>query len=399
MHNLTHIDTQIIHGQSKNKKIGVISSSISPAVAYSFETAQHASDVVTGKQEGIYYGRYGNPTVSELEQKITMLEGGEATLAVSSGMAAISNALLAYLQQNDHVIITKDIYGGTFSFFKNLAPRFGIQFDYVDCTNLKLIEDAILPETKVIYLETPSNPTLTILDIKSISKIAKRHNLTLIVDNTFMTPYGQQPLELGADVVVHSGTKYLNGHGDVLAGFIISKKDEINRMRKTIMGDLGQNLNAWEAFLILRGLKTLALRMKKHADNAHKIAVFLNDHPRIKKVYYPGLTSHSGHEIAIKQMSSMGGIISFEVEGGYEGGCHFINALNIPLISFSLGDPESLVQHPASMTHSSMPVADRCLYGITDGLIRFSAGLEHPDDLITDIAQALETVTLLSSKN
>jgi methionine-gamma-lyase len=348
-----------------------------------------AAKAVSGEIELTYYGRYGNPTLETLENKIAALEGGEAALGVSSGMAAISTALLGFLKKDDHAIVTQDVYGGTFSFFNSLAPRFGIEFDFVDCTVVSKIEDAIRQNTKVIYIETPSNPKLTILNLEEIAKVCKKYNLLLIVDNTLMSPYLQNPLMLGADVVVHSATKYINGHGDVVAGFIVGKQDVIHRLRRKVMGDLGQNLSAWESSLILRGLKTLGVRMERHCSNARRVADILEKHPMIKKVYYPGLPSHPQHLLAKKQMKDMGGIVSFEVKGGLAVGIHFINSLKLAMISFSLGDPETLVQHPASMTHASIPPAERLKFGITDGLIRLSVGLEDIEDIIADLQIAL----------
>ncbi|MED4751549.1 aminotransferase class I/II-fold pyridoxal phosphate-dependent enzyme [Brevibacillus choshinensis] len=384
------MDTAIIHtAQEPCQKTGAVVSAVVPAVAYAFPNADAAAACVAGEREGTYYGRYGNPTIATLETKIASLENGEAALGVSSGMAAISGALLAYLKLGDHVVCTRDVYGGSHKFLTSLAPRYGISADFVDCTDLDAVERAFLPQTKVLYIETPSNPCLTVLDIPALSRLAHARGITVIVDNTFMTPYLQRPLELGADVVVHSATKYLNGHGDVIAGFIVGKQEAIQFMRKHIMGDLGQNLNAWDAFLILRGLKTLGLRVRQHCHNAEAVALFLDEHPAIEKVYYPGLPSHPQHELAKRQMAGMGGIVSFEVKGGYEAAKSFINALRLAMISFSLGDPETLVQHPASMTHFSIPAEERVKFNITDGLIRLSTGLEDAKDIIGDLEQAL----------
>jgi methionine-gamma-lyase len=392
------IDTKIIHEcLTPDEKTRAIVPSITPAVAYSFSTAEEAASVVAGMEEGIYYGRYGNPTVRKLEEKIASLEYGEAALALSSGMAAISTALLSCLKTGDHVLVTKDVYGGTYSFLTTLAERIGIQFDFVDCTNPNNILEGMLSNTKAIYIETPSNPNLTILDIEQIAKVSKKMGVPLIVDNTFMSPILQNPLLLGADIVVHSGTKYINGHGDVLCGFIVSDANRIDMMRKKIMGDLGQNLNAYEAFLVIRGLKTISLRVEKHCSNARKVAEFLASHPMIEKVYYPGLKCHPGHEIAIKQMRDMGGIVSFEVKGGLDQGKLFINSLELAMISFSLGDPETLIQHPASMTHAQIPKEERAKYGITDGLMRLSVGLEDSQDIINDLEQALKKVDIRMS--
>lgn len=382
-------NTKAIHyGQNLDKNNRAVSQSVIPAVAYSFESAEEAAAVVMGKEKGIYYGRYGNPTTQVLEEKIATLEGAEDALGVSSGMAAISISLLAFVGKGDHVVVTKDIYGGTHKFLTNFGPKFGIEFDFVDCNKVHEIIGSIKENTRAIYIETPSNPKLTILDIEEISSIAKDFNIPLIVDNTFMTPYLQKPLKLGADIVIHSATKYLNGHGDVIAGFICGEKQTIKNMRKNIMGDLGQSLNAWESFLILRGLKTLGIRMKQHCSNAKEIVSFLKNHPLVEKIYYPGLNSHPQYDIAKKQMKEMGGIISFEIKGDIDSCKKFMKSLNLLIISFSLGDPETLIQHPASMTHSSIPEESLEDFGISKNLIRLSVGLEDPKDIINDLKQA-----------
>src|SRR5699024_3315222 len=290
-------NTKAVHNaQTPDSDTRAISQEIVPAVAYSFESAEAAAGVVNGAEEdSVYYGRYGNPTTRTLEKKIASLEGAEDALGVSSGMAAISIALLAFLQQGDHVVVTKDVYGGTHKFLTSLAPRFGIEYSFVCCNTPGAIEEAIQPNTKALYIETPSNPSLTLVDIEAVGEIAKEHDLPLIIDNTFMTPYLQRPLELGAHVVVHSATKYLNGHGDVIAGFVCGDKEAIEHMRKNLMGDLGQNLNAWESYMILRGLKTLGIRVERHCENAMRIAEFLEKQPEVDKVYYPGLPSHPQH--------------------------------------------------------------------------------------------------------
>lgn len=392
------MDTRMIHSaQRSDPATGAISQPIMPAVAYAFPDVEQAVAVVSGETEGVYYGRYGNPTTRTLEKKVAEMEGGEDALGLSSGMAAISVALLGFLQHGDHVLVTKDVYGGTYSFLSSLAPRMGISFDFVDCTDMDQVRRGLKPNTRALYIETPSNPCLTVLDIPKLGRVAKEAGIPLIVDNTFMSPYLQNPLQLGADVVVHSATKYLNGHGDVLAGVVVGSKQNIQFMRKKIMGDLGQNLNAWEAFLILRGIKTLSLRVQRHCSSAQKIAEYLETHPCIERVYYPGLASHPQHALAKRQMKGMGGIISFEVAGGISAGKQFINALELAMISFSLGDPETLVQHPATMTHASMPKEERKKFGISDGLIRLSVGLEDPDDIIGDLEQALRTVAVHSA--
>ncbi|KQY94764.1 methionine gamma-lyase [Paenibacillus sp. Root52] len=386
-------DTKVVHvGYQPDKCTGAVSQPIVPAVAYAFPNADAAAAVVSGQMEGTFYGRYGNPTTRTLELKIAELESGEDAIALSSGMAAISSALLAFLQHGDHVVVTKDIYGGTYNFVTQMGSRFGISHDFVDCTNLEALELSIRENTKAIYVETPSNPLLTILDLKQIAMIANARGIPLIVDNTFMTPYLQRPLELGADVVVHSATKYLNGHGDVVAGVVVASSKVIEFIRKRIAGDLGQNLNAWESFLILRGLKTLGLRVRAHCENAREVAAFLTTHPQVQALHYPGLMSHPQHELAKQQMDNMGGVVSFEVKGGLESAKAFMNQLKLILISFSLGDPETLVQHPATMTHFSIPPEERLQFGITDGLIRLSVGLEDAQDIIADLQQALAVI-------
>ncbi|QSB08733.1 aminotransferase class I/II-fold pyridoxal phosphate-dependent enzyme [Lysinibacillus fusiformis] len=384
-------DTVFIH-TLPNKKIGPISNKIIPAVGYSFPDLESAVATVSGKKEGNYYGRYGNPTTQELQKKIALLENGEAALGVSSGMAAISSALLNYLVNGDHVLCTKDVYGGSYKFLTNIAPRYGISTDFVDCTDLLAVKEAIKYNTKVLYIETPSNPCLTILDIKMLSELAHSQGLKVIIDNTFMTPYLQRPLDLGADLVVHSATKYLNGHGDVIAGFIVGDSKTINNIKNKIVGDLGQVLNSWDSFLIDRGLKSLGVRMRQHCESALKVAKFLEQQSSIEKVYYPGLVSHPQHFLAKQQMRNMGGIVSFEVKGGYDGAKKFIDSLDLAMISFSLGDPETLVQHPATMTHSSIPFEDKEKCNISDGLIRLSVGLEECEDIIRDLEQALSKI-------
>ncbi|MFS0575993.1 PLP-dependent aspartate aminotransferase family protein [Sporosarcina sp. 179-K 3D1 HS] len=391
-------DTTLIHGHLKDRSIGAVAQPIVPAVAYSFESHEAAAETVAGKREGIYYGRYGNATLQSFEERVALLENGEAALGVSSGMAAISTVLLSLLQHGNHVVVTKDVYGGTYHFLKTLAPRFGITFSFVDCTNLESLAAAIQANTKAVYIETPSNPLLTVLDIEGIATITRQHRIPLVIDNTFMSPYLQKPLNLGADIVIHSATKYLNGHGDVIAGVIVADQERIDFMRQQIMGDLGQVLSAGDASLLLRGMKTLGLRMERHCYNANAIAEFLEYHPQVARVYYPGLPSHPQYEIAQKQMRGMGGIVSFEIKGGLDAATAFLDALKLIMISFSLGDPETLVQHPATMTHFALPESVRRESGITDGLIRLSAGLEDVEDIIGDLFQAFDQLSIQTTR-
>ncbi|WP_077601596.1 trans-sulfuration enzyme family protein [Oceanobacillus sojae] len=386
--------TNLIHPKveiSKYRLQQSITHSVTPSVAYEFATIESAIQAVKREDNQEYYGRYSNPTTMELEEKISFLENSESALSVSSGMAAISSAILYCVNAGDHILVTKDIYGGTYSFLKNIGERFHIQFDYIDMTTAKTIEKHIKSNTKCIFIETPSNPALQILNIRHVADVCHAHGLKLIVDNTFMTPIFQRPLDNGADIVIHSATKYLNGHGDVLGGIVVANKTIIDEMRRKVMGDLGQNLSSWDAYFIIRGLKTLGVRMEKHEANAKKVAEFLQNHSKVHKVHYPKIT-----EDLKDQMYGTGGIVSFELDTDRENIFKFINALEMLKISYSLGDPETLVQHPSSMTHSAMSLESQSYHGVTEGLIRLSIGLENVEDIISDIENALYNVRIHS---
>lgn len=305
-------------------------------------------------------------------------------------MAAISTTLLTLCQQGDHIVSANELYGCTHALLSHSLPKFGIDVTFVDAVCTENISAAIRPETKVIYIETPANPTMSIVDIESVAKLAHQNNIVVIVDNTFMSPYCQQPLNLGADIVVHSVTKYINGHGDVIGGAIIGKKEFIDQARlvgvKDITGGCVSPFNAW---LTLRGIKTLGIRMERHCANAMKVAKFLEQHPAVSAVYYPGLTSHPQYKLGKRQMKLPGAVISFEINGGVEAGRRVMNAVKLCMLAVSLGDTETLIQHPASMTHSPIPQEERLKAGITDGLIRLSVGLEDPLDIINDLEHAI----------
>ncbi len=336
----------------------------------------------------------GNPTVAEAEEKIALLEGGEAGAATSSGMGAVAASLWTALKAGDHVVASDTLYGCTFSLLNHGLTRFGVDVTFVDISNLEELESAMRPNTKVVYLETPANPTLKITDIEAVSKIAHKVKGCLVfVDNTFSTPYIQKPLELGADVVIHSATKYLNGHGDVIAGFVVGEKKFIEEVKMFGIKDMtGSVMSPFDAYLIIRGMKTLEIRMEKHCDNAIKVAKFLETHPAVKKVYYPGLESFEYYELAKKQMKLPGAIISFELKGGIEEGKTVMNNVKLAKLAVSLGDPETLIQHPASMTHSPYTPEERAEAGISDGLVRLSVGLETAEDIIADLKEALDLV-------
>ena len=359
-----------------------------------FDSAEQGGKRFALEEEGYIYSRLGNPTNTQLEEKVALLEGGEACVSMASGIGAITSCLWTALKAGDHVVAAETLYGCTFSYLNHGLTRYGVEVSFVDTTDPENVRKAMKDNTKVVYLETPANPTLAIADIAAISKIAHENKDCLVmVDNTFCTPYIQRPLELGADVVVHSATKYLNGHGDVIAGLAVGKKEFIDQVRLFGIKDMtGANLSPFDSFLIIRGLKTLEIRMDRHCENAMKVARFLENHPAVESVYFPGLESFPQYELAKRQMSLPGAMISFEIKGGVEEGKKLINRVKLCTIAVSLGDAESLIQHPASMTHSPYTKEEREQYGISDGLIRLSVGLETVDDIINDLKQALDSI-------
>lgn len=388
-------DTLIIHaGQSPDPATGALATPIYQTSTFVFASAEQGAARFALEEEGYIYTRLGNPTQHVLEEKMAALENAEAALAVDSGMTAIAASLWTLCGKGDHIIAARTLYGCTHALLSHSMPKFGIEVTFVDASQLETVRKAIRPNTKVIYIETPANPTLAVIDIAAMAGLAHEHNLKLMVDNTFMSPYCQRPLELGADIVVHSATKYINGHGDVIAGIILGKKDFINEVRfvgvKDITGGCISPFNAW---LTLRGLKTLGVRMERHCQNALEVAQFLERHPAVEQVNYPGLASHPQHSLAKKQMSHFGAMISFEIKGGIEAGRRAMNSVSLCLLAVSLGDTETLIQHPASMTHSPIPREERLKAGITDGLIRLSVGLENPRDIILDLEQAIQKGT------
>ncbi len=341
-----------------------------------------------GKHKGYVYTRSANPTRDILQKNIAALEKGSYALAFSSGVSAI-HALTSTLKAGDHIIVSEDIYGGTFRLFEQVMKNFELSFTFVDSTKVENVEAAVRSETKLVFIETPTNPLLLISDIKAIAEICKEKNLILAVDNTFMTPYFQNPLELGADVVIHSATKYLGGHSDLLGGVLVFNSDELLNKLSFVQKSIGSVLSPFDSWLLLRSVKTLAVRMDRHNYNASKIADFLLNNNSIKKVYYPGLSSHPQYELAKKQMRGFGGIISFELHD-FKQVKKFLTNLKIFTLAESLGGVESLVCHPATMTHASIPKERREKLGISDNLVRLSVGIEDLEDLILDIEQALK---------
>lgn len=387
-------NTAIIHaGQSPDPVTGALNTPIYQTSTFVFDSAEQGAARFALEEEGYIYTRLGNPTQHALEIKMARLENAEAALAVSSGITAIAASFWTLCQSGDHIVAADTLYGCTHSLLTHSMPKFGIQVSFVDATNVANIRQAMRPNTKVIYIETPVNPTLAVIDIAAAAELAHAHHAQLIVDNTFMSPYCQRPLELGADIVVHSATKYINGHGDVIAGIVLGKKDFIDQVRfvgvKDITGGCISPFNAW---LVLRGLKTLGVRMERHCQNAMRVAQYLQQHPRVEKVYYPGLADHPQRSLAEAQMKGFGAMISFEVVGGVEAGRRVMNSVRLCSLAVSLGDTETLIQHPASMTHSPISREDRLKAGITDGLVRLSVGLEDPEDIINDLEQAFAQI-------
>ena len=388
--------TRAIHaGNVKDQQFGALSTPIYQTSTFVFDSCEQGGRRFAGAEDGYIYTRLGNPTVSVLENKVAALEGGEACVATGSGMGAISSCLWTIAGAGRHIVADGTLYGCTFALLSHGMARYGVEVDFVDASDLESVKAHLKPNTAAVYLETPANPNLKITDIAAISEAAHAYNpeIKVVCDNTFASPALQNPLKLGADVVVHSATKYLNGHGDVIAGFVVGKADFISEVRMFGLKDMtGAVLDPFAAFLILRGLKTLEIRMERHCASAKKIAAFLDAHPAVEKVYFPGLAAHPGHEIAARQMADFGGMLSFEVKGGRSAGTKLVNAMKLITVAVSLGDAETLIEHPASMTHSTYTAEELEASGIPAGLIRLSVGLENVEDIIADLRQALDAL-------
>ena len=384
-----HLHTQCIHGPEKpNDPHGALSAPLYQTSTFSFANAAQGAARFAGEEQGFIYTRLGNPTTQELEQKVAQLENCEAAAATATGMGAGSASVLSFLQQGDHLVASSALYGCTFAFFAHMLPRFGIEVTFVDMTNEAELRGAVKANSKMIFAETPINPTMAVLDLSLIADVAKQHQLISVIDNTFLTPLLQQPTSFGIDIVVHSATKYLNGHGDVVAGLVCGTEEHINLIKMTVLKDIGATISPHDAWLINRGLKTLAVRMERHCASAQVVAEYLEQHPLVSQVYYPGLKSHPGHQFIGSQMKAAGGVIAFEIKGSLEDGETFINNTQLCTLAVSLGDAETLIQHPASMTHSPYTPQERAAAGISDGLIRLSVGLEDVNDIINDLKTA-----------
>jgi len=386
--------TRAVHGGAVKDQYGALATPIHQTATFIFDSAEQGGNRFALKEEGYIYSRLGNPTNTVLEEKLALLEGAEAAVSMSSGMGAVSSALWSALRAGDHVVAAKTLYGCTFAYLSHGLTRYGVEVTFVDTRDPENVRKAMRPNTKVVYLESPANPNLDIADIEGISKIAHENDGCLVmVDNTFCTPYITKPLSLGADVVIHSGTKFLNGHGDVVCGFVAGYKEFLTQVRLFGVKDMtGSVMSPFDAYLVIRGMKTLEVRMERHCANAMKVAEFLESHPAVEKVYYPGLKSFPQYDLAKKQMALPGAVIAFEIKGGVEEGKKMINNTHLCSLAVSLGDCETLIQHPASMTHSPYTSEERLEAGIKDNLVRLAVGLENVEDIISDLDQALNII-------
>ncbi len=386
------IYTIAVHaGEDAPAHRGALSVPIYQASVFAFPDAEQGAAIHEGEQPGYFYGRMGNPTQAALEGALCELEGGAAALALASGMAAISTTLLTLLRPGDHIVAPESLYATTNALLSQMLAPLGINVSYVDATNASAYAAALLPETKLFYLESPANPTMKLVDIGAVVEIARAHKVATVMDNTFATPYNQRPLAHGVDIVVHSATKYLGGHADLTAGAMIGAQEVVDRARWHTNKILGGVIAPHTAWLVQRGIKTLALRMQRHNENALTVAQFLAEHPKVRAVHYPGLANHPQNELARRQMRGFGGMVAFDV-GGVEEGRRLVNNLRLCALAVSLGDVATLIQHSASMTHASVPRERRLAVGITDGLLRLSVGIERAEDIIADLEMALGSV-------
>ena len=386
---------QIHFGHREPTGAGPLATPIYQSSTFVFENCQQGARRFSGEESGYIYTRLGNPNSAEISAKLASLEGAEAGLAMGSGMGAIASVMWTLLNAGDHLLADETLYGCTFTYFNHGLKSHGVEVTFLDFTDLEAVKNAIRPNTKALYFESPTNPDLKIIDIAAIADIAHGANpdIQVVIDNTFCTPYIQRPLSLGADIVIHSATKYLNGHGDVIAGMAAGKAEKMAEVNMVGIKDLtGAVLGPFEAFLINRGMKTLDIRMEKHCASAMKVALFLEGHPAVKRVLYPGLPSHPQHELAKKQMSLFGGMITFELNASRERSARFLNELRLCTLAVSLGDAETLIEQPATMTHSTYTPEELAAVGITESMIRLSVGLEDAQDIIADLKAGLDLV-------
>ncbi len=390
------INSKLIHAGYTADASGAVNVPIYQTSTFAFKNAAHGAALFAGEEDGFIYTRIGNPTIRALEDSVAELENGCGGIATSSGMGAICTVYLALLESGAHMVSTASVYGPSRGLMEKDFSRFGVQSTYVDTSDLTQVEKALRPNTRLVYVETPSNPTMQVSDIEAISAIAHAHGCLVVVDNTFASPYLQRPLELGADVVLHSVTKFINGHADVVGGIIVAKEMDIYKRLRRAMVNSGCNMDPHQAFLVLRGLKTLGIRIERAQQSAMEIARWLEMQAEVKEVRYIGLESHPQHQLARRQMKGFGSMISFELEGGLEAGRLLMDGVRLATLAVSLGGVETLIEHPASMTHASMSAEARRAAGFSDGLVRYSVGIEDTEDLIADLRQALDIVSAKS---
>lgn len=385
-------NTQLIHSGTINDQFGSVTVPIYQTSTFRFKDADHGAACFADNDEGYIYTRINNPTLNALEESVAELENGYRGIACSSGMAAVNTIYMALLEQGSHIISTAAVYGPSRVVMENHYSRFGVEASYLDTTDIESLKSAIRPYTKMIFIESPSNPTMGITDLDAVAKLARENNIITVVDNTFCSPYLQKPINFGFDIVFHSVTKFLNGHADVVGGVIIAREKTIYDKLRSMMVMLGGNMDPHQAYLVIRGMKTLSLRMDRAQQNARQVAEFLENHPKVKWVRYPGLKSHPQFELAKKQMNGPGGVISFELKDGFEAGKVLMNNVKLAILAVSLGGVETLIQHPASMTHAKMSRSARMSAGITDGLVRLSLGIENIEDILSDLDQAMAKI-------
>jgi len=384
--------SKLIHAGGVKDEMGSAVAPIYQTSTFKFKNADHGARCFTGEEKGYIYTRIANPTIEDLEITMAELEKGYGGIATSSGMAAVNTVYLTVLSNGDHMIGHSALYGPSRGIMEKVYPKFGVESDFIDTTDLEEIKRYIKPNTKLLYLETPANPTMEIADIRAAAKLAHDNNILVCVDNTFCSPYLQMPLDLGADIVLHSMTKFINGHADIVGGIIVAKEHDLYNELRMMMVNMGFNMDPHQSWLARRGLKTLSIRIDKAQENAMKVAEYLENHPKVDWILYPGLKSHPQYELGKLQMNGPGSMISFGLKGGLESGKILMNNVQFALLAVSLGGVETLIQHPASMTHSKLSSEARIKAGITDGLVRLSVGIEDADDIIGDLDQALAKV-------
>ncbi|MFZ4400878.1 MAG: trans-sulfuration enzyme family protein [Bacteroidales bacterium] len=385
-------NTKLIHAGEIEDQFGSATIPIYQTSTFAFKNAEEGAKCFAGESNGYIYTRIGNPTIDALERQIAVLENGFGGIAVSSGMAAVNVIYQALLASGDHMVSTDAVYGPSRAIMENHYIKYGVESTYINTTDASQIEKAFKPNTKVLFIETPANPTMDISDIAACAEIAHKHGALLVIDNTFCSPYLQTPLDLGADIVFHSMTKFINGHADIVAGIVVAKEETIYKKLRGMMVSLGCNMDPHQAYMVLRGLKTLGIRIDRATENSEKVAEFLESHPKVAWIKYPGLKSHPQYELGRKQMNGNGSMISFGLKAGFEGAKKLMDNVHLALLAVSLGGVETLIQHPASMTHSKVTKEGKLKAGITDDLIRFAVGIEDANDIIEDLRQGLEKV-------